>query len=48
VFEFDQSFHVKHTWIGKSIIHSDYRFTYEKAQAILDEGAGIIMTNSIS
>lgn len=41
VFEFDQQFHVKKTWIGKTIIHSDHRFTYETAQATLDAGQGL-------
>ncbi|MEP7320757.1 MAG: ribonuclease R [Saprospiraceae bacterium] len=44
LFEFDQKFHVQKTWIGKSVIHSDYRFTYEKAQATLDEGSGAYYT----
>jgi ribonuclease R len=28
-------------WYGKTIIHSDKRFTYEEAQEILDTGSGI-------
>ncbi len=28
-------------WIGKTIIHSDKRFTYEEAQEILDKGEGL-------
>ncbi|MEO5582632.1 MAG: VacB/RNase II family 3'-5' exoribonuclease [Saprospiraceae bacterium] len=40
LFEFNQKFQVQKTWIGKSVIHSDYRFTYEKAQAILDAESG--------
>ena len=27
-------------WFGKTIIHSDRRFTYEEAQEILDKGEG--------
>ncbi len=41
VFQFDdRKQNVIHTWVGKSIIHSDYRFTYENAQAVLDKKAG--------
>ncbi len=32
---------VINTWFGKTIIHSDKRFSYEEAQIILDEGHGI-------
>jgi ribonuclease R len=31
---------VTNAWYGQSIIHSDRRFTYEDAQAVLDGGAG--------
>ena len=36
VFEMDNKAQIKHFWIGKGIIHSDRRFTYEQAQAILE------------
>lgn len=35
---------IVHTWIGKSIIRSDHRFTYENAQEILNAGIGIFYT----
>lgn len=35
---------IVHTWIGKSIIRSDHRFTYENAQEILNDGKGIYYT----
>lgn len=31
---------ITNTWIGKSIIRSDYRFTYENAQQTLNTGTG--------
>jgi ribonuclease R len=32
---------VKRYWLGKSIIHSDHRFTYEEVQEIIEKGQGI-------
>lgn len=32
---------VKDSWFGRAIINSDKRFTYENAQEILDNGAGL-------
>lgn len=40
LFEMDSKAQIKHFWIGKGIIHSDRRFTYEEAQAII-EAAGL-------
>ncbi len=40
VFIVDEKAHIKESWFGKTIIHSDKRFTYEEAQGILDLGAG--------
>ncbi len=31
---------VTHSWYGKTLIHSDRRFSYEDAQEVLDTGAG--------
>ena len=36
VFQINQNFEVLNTWFGKTIIHSDRRFTYEEAQEIID------------
>lgn len=36
VFEITRRGEVRKTWIGKTIIHSDYRFTYEEVQAIIE------------
>ncbi|MEL6989382.1 MAG: RNB domain-containing ribonuclease, partial [Bacteroidota bacterium] len=35
-FTFDKSGNIIKKWFGKSIIHSDRRFTYEEAQEVLD------------
>lgn len=40
VFEFDQKDQVVNRWFGKTIIHSDRRFTYEQAQEGLETGEG--------
>ncbi|MBX2816553.1 MAG: ribonuclease R [Saprospiraceae bacterium] len=40
VFEMDKNAKVKSRWFGKTIIHSDKRFTYEEAQEVLDSGQG--------
>ena len=36
VFEMDESGQVYGEWIGRTIIHSDHRFTYEDAQEVID------------
>jgi ribonuclease R len=42
VFVFDlQRVKVISTWIGKSVIHSNHRYTYEEAQVILDKKEGL-------
>ena len=40
VFTFDKDAKVRKRWFGKTIIHSDHRFTYEEAQAALESGEG--------
>ncbi len=42
VFEMDSNGHVLNEWFGRTVIHSDKRFTYENAQKILDDGHGIL------
>ena len=39
-FEFDPQYKIVNTWIGKTIIHSDRRFTYEEAQQRIESGEG--------
>lgn len=40
VFELDSKAHVIKEWYGRTIIHSDKRFTYEEAQDVLNAGEG--------
>lgn len=40
VFELDEQANVLDEWYGKTIIRSDFRFTYETAQKSLDSGKG--------
>ena len=40
VFEFDKKDKIVSHWFGKTITHSDRRFTYEEAQEVLETGEG--------
>jgi ribonuclease R len=40
IFEIDDNSHVVKRWFGKTIIHSDHRFSYEMAQEVMDKGSG--------
>lgn len=40
VFELDDKAHIKKEWFGKTIIHSDRRFTYEEAQERIEQKTG--------
>ena len=40
IFTLDADAHVQSAWYGQTIIHSDHRFSYEDAQAVLDAGHG--------
>lgn len=40
----DSNIKIVNTWIGKSIIRSDHRFTYENAQETLNTGSGVFFT----
>ncbi|MEP7318950.1 MAG: ribonuclease R [Panacibacter sp.] len=53
VFQMDTNGTVKQYWLGKTIIHSDHRFTYEDVQTIIESGEGkysdeILLLNRIS
>lgn len=41
VFQMTAKGEVKQYWLGKTVIHSDHRFTYEEVQAIIEEKAGL-------
>ncbi|MGH2553289.1 MAG: ribonuclease R family protein, partial [Chitinophagaceae bacterium] len=40
IFQITPKGDIKQYWLGKTIIHSDHRFTYEEVQAIIEEKAG--------
>jgi ribonuclease R len=40
VFEMDHTGTIKKEWFGRTVIHSDYRFSYEQAQEVLETGTG--------
>lgn len=40
VFELDENAYVINEWYGKTIIHSDRRFTYEEVQTVIETGEG--------
>jgi ribonuclease R len=40
IFELDDEAHIHRQWFGRTIIHSNKRFTYEEAQAIIETGEG--------
>lgn len=42
VFEMDARGKIKQEWFGRTIIHSNVRFTYEEAQTILEQGQGVL------
>lgn len=42
VFTLDGEANVLDSWFGKTVIHSNKRFTYEEAQGVLDTGEGIL------
>lgn len=41
IFQITPKAEVKQYWLGKTIIHSDHRFTYEEVQTIIEEKAGL-------
>lgn len=40
IFELDDEAHIHKQWFGRTVIHSDKRFAYEDAQAIIETGEG--------
>lgn len=41
IFQITPKGEVKQYWLGKTVIHSDHRFTYEEVQTIIEEKAGL-------
>jgi ribonuclease R len=53
IFHMNAKGEVKNTWLGKTVIHSNHRFTYEDVQEIIESGDGlyaeeILLLNSIA
>ncbi|MER3470432.1 MAG: ribonuclease R [Chitinophagaceae bacterium] len=53
VFQMTPKGAVKQYWLGKTVIHSDHRFTYEEVQEIIENGTGqyvdeILLLNNIA
>lgn len=53
IFQITDKAEVKQYWLGKTVIHSDRRYTYEEAQQIIESGEGdhadvILTVNNIS
>lgn len=40
VFELDEEARIQKEWFGRTVIHSQRRFTYEEAQKVIDTGIG--------
>src|ERR1700710_1953597 len=40
VFELDEDAHIVNEWYGKTVIHSNRRFTYEEVQEVIENKAG--------
>ncbi|WP_442591082.1 ribonuclease R [Pedobacter sp. AW31-3R] len=40
VFELDKEANIKSEWFGRTVIHSDRRFSYEEAQEVIENKAG--------
>ncbi len=41
IFQMTTKGEIKQYWLGKTVIHSDHRFTYEEVQAIIEEKTGL-------
>lgn len=40
IFTFDEKYKIIDSWFGRTVIHSDRRFTYEEAQEVIETGKG--------
>ncbi|MCW3116634.1 MAG: rnr [Chitinophagaceae bacterium] len=41
IFQVNENGNVKNYWLGKTVIHSDHRYTYEDVQEIIENGEGL-------
>ena len=44
IFRMSSKGEIKHSWIGRTVIHSDHRFTYEEVQEIIEQKTGLYET----
>lgn len=44
IFQMNAKGEIKQYWLGRTVIHSDHRFTYEDVQEIIESGKGIYHT----
>ncbi|TZF82540.1 ribonuclease R [Pedobacter sp. BS3] len=47
IFELDKDAHIIHEWFGKTVIHSDKRFSYEDAQQLIEDRSGEYSTEML-
>ena len=40
IFHLSQKAEISHHWVGRTVIHSDHRFTYEEVQEIIEKQSG--------
>jgi ribonuclease R len=43
IFQITDTGEVKQYWLGKTVIHSNHRFTYEEVQEIIEKGEGLYL-----
>jgi ribonuclease R len=43
IFQITDTGDIKQYWLGKTVIHSDHRFTYEEVQEIIEKGEGLYL-----
>ncbi len=41
IFQMTNKAEIKHYWLGKTVMHSDHRFTYEEVQEIIEKKEGV-------
>jgi ribonuclease R len=41
IFQINNRAEIKHRWIGRTVIHSNHRFTYEEVQQTIEQGEGL-------
>jgi ribonuclease R len=41
IFQINNRAEIKHTWLGRTVIHSNHRFTYEEVQQIIETKDGL-------